>query len=346
MYRGTGGTGHGTAELSSHGIAESTDYGSTPDALFHLGLMYCVGRDVELDLVEAHKWFNLAAHARQRRRQALSASRFRARCRSRRSRAHSASPASGSPRTELLSSAACRLAIAEQRGDARPRLLHGVAHGVARIGDGLAGFVGRSSTAVGLRILDGCGRLAPARAPQAASGAAGASSSTGASWARGRGCAGRGRLLQRRGAGFGRREHHRARFARAGRRLRRARRCSSHGRRFGELGDAQELSARGARRHGRVAADDAAVARVGSGAGHAVFLRRSRTGGGRAASAAAIVTFRVRMRAHPTGPAACGPVFPTAAETMRRWARGVKRDGAGARGCGLARLAIAPPRLY
>jgi hypothetical protein len=23
--------------------------------------MYCVGRDVELDLVEAHKWFNLAA---------------------------------------------------------------------------------------------------------------------------------------------------------------------------------------------------------------------------------------------------------------------------------------------
>ena len=48
-------------ELRSHGIEESTDYGSTPDALFQLGLMYCVGRDVELDLVEAHKWFNLAA---------------------------------------------------------------------------------------------------------------------------------------------------------------------------------------------------------------------------------------------------------------------------------------------
>jgi len=48
-------------QLSSHGIEESTDYGSTPDALFQLGLMYCVGRDVELDLVEAHKWFNLAA---------------------------------------------------------------------------------------------------------------------------------------------------------------------------------------------------------------------------------------------------------------------------------------------
>ncbi len=32
-----------------------------PDALFQLGLMYCAGRGVDLDLVEAHKWFNLAA---------------------------------------------------------------------------------------------------------------------------------------------------------------------------------------------------------------------------------------------------------------------------------------------
>jgi TPR repeat protein len=48
-------------ELSSHGIEESTDYGSTPDALFQLGLRYCVGRDVDIDLIEAHKWFNLAA---------------------------------------------------------------------------------------------------------------------------------------------------------------------------------------------------------------------------------------------------------------------------------------------
>lgn len=31
------------------------------DALFELGLMYCSGRDVRLDLVAAHKWFNLAA---------------------------------------------------------------------------------------------------------------------------------------------------------------------------------------------------------------------------------------------------------------------------------------------
>lgn len=34
---------------------------SGADALFELGLMYCAGRDVEVDLIEAHKWFNLAA---------------------------------------------------------------------------------------------------------------------------------------------------------------------------------------------------------------------------------------------------------------------------------------------
>ena len=31
------------------------------DMLFELGMMYSVGRDVEIDLVSAHKWFNLAA---------------------------------------------------------------------------------------------------------------------------------------------------------------------------------------------------------------------------------------------------------------------------------------------
>lgn len=35
--------------------------GGSIDALFELGLQYCVGRDVEQDLVQAHKWFNLAA---------------------------------------------------------------------------------------------------------------------------------------------------------------------------------------------------------------------------------------------------------------------------------------------
>ena len=44
--------------LELNGVAAA---GGTPDALFELGLMYCAGRDVELDLVSAHKWFNLAA---------------------------------------------------------------------------------------------------------------------------------------------------------------------------------------------------------------------------------------------------------------------------------------------
>jgi uncharacterized protein len=48
-------------QLAEYGIEESTDYGSSPDALFQLGLRYCVGRDVDIDLIEAHKWFNLAA---------------------------------------------------------------------------------------------------------------------------------------------------------------------------------------------------------------------------------------------------------------------------------------------
>jgi len=32
-----------------------------PDALFELGMLYATGRDVDADLVTAHKWFNLAA---------------------------------------------------------------------------------------------------------------------------------------------------------------------------------------------------------------------------------------------------------------------------------------------
>jgi TPR repeat protein len=39
-------------DLAEHG---------TPDALYNLGLMYSTGRGVEIDLVTAHKWFNLAA---------------------------------------------------------------------------------------------------------------------------------------------------------------------------------------------------------------------------------------------------------------------------------------------
>lgn len=32
-----------------------------PDALFELGMLFSTGRDLEPDLVTAHKWFNLAA---------------------------------------------------------------------------------------------------------------------------------------------------------------------------------------------------------------------------------------------------------------------------------------------
>ena len=39
----------------------SGGHGVGADALFELGLIYSTGRDVEADLVAAHKWFNLAA---------------------------------------------------------------------------------------------------------------------------------------------------------------------------------------------------------------------------------------------------------------------------------------------
>lgn len=40
---------------------ESAPQGGMPDPRFELGLKYCSGREVTLDLIEAHKWFNLAA---------------------------------------------------------------------------------------------------------------------------------------------------------------------------------------------------------------------------------------------------------------------------------------------
>jgi TPR repeat protein len=48
-------------EFDAIGGLESAAHGGTSDALYQLGLMYCVGRDVDVDLVQAHKWFNLAA---------------------------------------------------------------------------------------------------------------------------------------------------------------------------------------------------------------------------------------------------------------------------------------------
>ena len=35
--------------------------GAQADILFELGMMYATGRDCEIDLVAAHKWFNIAA---------------------------------------------------------------------------------------------------------------------------------------------------------------------------------------------------------------------------------------------------------------------------------------------
>ena len=42
-------------------LHDGASLGGGADALFQLGLMYSAGRDVELDLIAAHKWFNLAA---------------------------------------------------------------------------------------------------------------------------------------------------------------------------------------------------------------------------------------------------------------------------------------------
>ena len=48
-------------ELTSLNMVQSAAEGGAPDALFELGLMYCAGREVSVDFVTAHKWFNLAA---------------------------------------------------------------------------------------------------------------------------------------------------------------------------------------------------------------------------------------------------------------------------------------------
>lgn len=48
-------------DFSTQDVVDVAAQGGGADALFQLGLMYCAGRDVDMDLVEAHKWFNLAA---------------------------------------------------------------------------------------------------------------------------------------------------------------------------------------------------------------------------------------------------------------------------------------------
>ena len=41
--------------------AVALEASNSPDALFELGMLYSSGRAGALDLVSAHKWFNLAA---------------------------------------------------------------------------------------------------------------------------------------------------------------------------------------------------------------------------------------------------------------------------------------------
>ena len=48
-------------DFSSRDMIEYAAQGGQPDALLELGLIYSTGRDVAVDLIEAHKWFNLAA---------------------------------------------------------------------------------------------------------------------------------------------------------------------------------------------------------------------------------------------------------------------------------------------
>ena len=48
-------------EMPGENPSAGSSAGTSAEALFQLGLMYASGRDVDADLVMAHKWFNLAA---------------------------------------------------------------------------------------------------------------------------------------------------------------------------------------------------------------------------------------------------------------------------------------------
>ena len=48
-------------EMASVDLDSNSGAAVTSGALLQLGIMYSLGRDVERDLVAAHKWFNLAA---------------------------------------------------------------------------------------------------------------------------------------------------------------------------------------------------------------------------------------------------------------------------------------------
>ena len=48
-------------EILDSTVASLGEGPAAGDMLFELGMMYSVGRDMPIDLVSAHKWFNLAA---------------------------------------------------------------------------------------------------------------------------------------------------------------------------------------------------------------------------------------------------------------------------------------------
>ena len=48
-------------EILDGNVASLGEGHAAGDMLFELGIMYSVGRDVPVDLISAHKWFNLAA---------------------------------------------------------------------------------------------------------------------------------------------------------------------------------------------------------------------------------------------------------------------------------------------
>ena len=48
-------------EILDSNLAPLGEGPAAGDMLFELGMMYSVGREVPVDLISAHKWFNLAA---------------------------------------------------------------------------------------------------------------------------------------------------------------------------------------------------------------------------------------------------------------------------------------------
>jgi TPR repeat protein len=48
-------------EVEIAGFHQAASVGGQPDDLYKLGLIYATGQGGPVDLIEAHKWFNLAA---------------------------------------------------------------------------------------------------------------------------------------------------------------------------------------------------------------------------------------------------------------------------------------------